>query len=381
MILTISLISIIYVLLIGSFVYGFEKVKGFKLINLLSKTTFSIIIPFRNEAENLSELLESINHLQYPKTLYEIILVNDESEDNSEAIIKNFLNTNSIKANEKQPNITLINNVRITNSPKKDAITTGISNAKNEWIITTDADCILPEFWLNSFDEFIQQTNTYCIAAPVSYELENTFLNKFQVLDLLSLQGATIGGFGINYPFLCNGANFVYRKVTFFEVNGFENNTNISSGDDIFLLEKIVKKHPKQVHFLKCEKAIVKTLSQRTWKELLAQRIRWAAKTSSYNNWLGKLTGFIVLLMNSIIILSIILTLTSLLNPKILFYILFIKFNIDVLLIYKPATFYNQKGVLKSFFFAFIVYSFFSVYVAFVSLFKGFKWKDRSYKK
>ncbi len=376
MILIITLISIIYVLLIGSFAYGFEKVKEFKLINLSSKTTFSVIIPFRNESKNLSKLLESINYLEYPKNLYEIILVNDESEDDSEAII-----TNSLKTNDKHPNITLINNVRISNSPKKDAITTGIKKAKNEWIITTDADCILPKYWLDSFDEFIQQTNTYCIAAPVSYLLENKLLNKFQVLDFLSLQGATIGGFGINNPFLCNGANFAYRKDIFIEVNGFENNTNIASGDDIFLLEKIAKKYPKQVDFLKCKKAIINTTSQSSWKELLAQRIRWAAKTSSYNNWFGKLTGFIVLLMNSLIIISVILILTSLLKTKILFLIIFIKFNIDVLLIYKSATFYNQKTVLKSFFFAFIIYPFFSVYVAFASLFKGFKWKERTYKK
>jgi cellulose synthase/poly-beta-1,6-N-acetylglucosamine synthase-like glycosyltransferase len=362
-------------------VFGFDKVKEFKLINLTSKTRFSVIIPFRNEAENLLTLLESIKSLNYPKNLFEIILVNDESEDNSINIIKEFLDTEFSKENFNKTNISLINNKRISNSPKKDAITKGINQAKHEWIITTDADCKLPKYWLDSFDEFIQQAKTTCIAAPVSYHYEHEFLNTFQVLDFLSLQGATIGGFGINKPFLCNGANFAYKKEVFIEVNGFENNTNIASGDDIFLLEKIAKKHPKQVHFLKCEQAIVTTSSQRSWKDLLAQRVRWAAKTSSYNNWFGKLTGLIVLLMNSLIIISILLTLLTLLKSKILFYILFIKFNIDVLLIYKATTFYNQKEILKSVLFAFIVYPFFSVSVAFISLFKGYKWKERPYKK
>jgi len=381
MILTIIIITITYVLLIGSFIYGFEKIKEFKLIDLPPKINFSIIIPFRNEAENLPKLLESIYYLNYPRNLFEIILVNDESEDSSETIIKEILNTKSSKTNFQFPNIRVVNNVRKTNSPKKDAITLGISAAKYEWIITTDADCKLPKYWLNSFDEFIQLRKTSCIAAPVSYTLENTFFNKFQVLDFLSLQGATIGGFGINHPFLCNGANFAYRKNIFFEVNGFENNYNISSGDDIFLLEKITEKFPKQVHFLKCDKAIVSTSVEKTWKGLFAQRKRWASKTSSYNNWFGKVTGFIVLLMNSLIIISIVLTLLSLLKASILFYIVFIKLNIDGLLIYKSATFYNQKEALKSIFFAFFLYPFFSLHIAFSSIFTGFKWKGRNYKK
>ena len=70
----------------------------------------------------------------------------------------------------------------------------------------------LPKYWLDSFDEFIQQTHAICIAAPITYQTNPSFLNRFQALDILSLQGATIGGFGINKPFLCNGANFGYKK-------------------------------------------------------------------------------------------------------------------------------------------------------------------------
>lgn len=162
----ITFISIIYVLLIASLIYGFDKIEEFKLTNITSKTKFSVIVPFRNEAKNLSKLLESINQLQYPKNLFEIILINDDSV----AIIKGHFT---------QTNISLINNTRITNAPKKDAITLGIKHAKHDWIVTTDADCMLPKYWLDSFDEFIQKTKTTCIAAPVGYHLETKFLNKF----------------------------------------------------------------------------------------------------------------------------------------------------------------------------------------------------------
>lgn len=366
-------ITIIYLLLIARFVHGFEKVDTFKLRNLIPETRFSVVIPFRNEVINLPQLLTSIQALKYPKHLFEIIFVDDDSEDNSVEIIKDAIGSSA--------NISIIKNERKSNSPKKDAIATAIKRANFDWIITTDADCVLPKYWLDSFDEFIQQNQATCIAAPVTFDITSSLLNKFQVLDMLSLQGATIGGFGIKKPFLCNGANFGYTKQLFNNVNGFEGNTNIASGDDIFLLEKMIKKHPKEIYFLKCEDAIVTTTSQLNLNQLIAQRKRWAAKTSSYRNLFGKLTGLMVLLMNVTIIISVLLCVFGFLNGRTLFYIVFIKFNIDTLLIYKAATFYHQKEILKSVIWGFFIYPFFSVYIAFLSVFTSYKWKDRQFKK
>lgn len=370
-------ITILYLLIIGSFAFGFDKVKLFKLENSPSKTKFSVIVPFRNEAKNLPSLIKTIQLLQYPKELFEVIFVDDASEDSSEKTIRDLLKDFDCA----QLDTSIIHNERKTNSPKKDAISTAIKHAKYEWIITTDADCILPSCWLESFDEYIQKTRANCIAAPVTYLEKGDFLNRFQLLDMLSLQGATIGGFGINKPFLCNGANFAYKKELFNELHGFEGNTNTASGDDIFLLEKALKKHPKQLHYLKCDHAIVKTQAQPTWETLLSQRVRWAAKTSTYNNWVGKCTGLIVLLMNALIITLLILNIFSIFNLTIFIYLVIIKFNIDFFLIYKSALFFNQKGILKSFIVGFLVYPFFSVYVAFISIFSSYKWKGRTFKK
>lgn len=374
LVLIITGITFIYVLLIASFIYGFEKVRPFKLTNLAPKTRFTVVIPFRNEADQLPQLLTSIQSLQYPKHLFEIIFVDDDSDDDSVELIKGFL------ANARN-DIKVISNERTTNSPKKDAITKAVQQANYNWIITTDADCIIPKYWLDGYDAFIQQTNLKCVAGPITYNAPNSFLNRFQTLDFLSLQGATIGGFGIQKPFLCNGANFAYTKEAFNSVNGFNGNTQIASGDDIFLLEKMAKHYPKDIRFLKCENAIVSTNPERSWKDLFEQRIRWASKTSSYNNWFGKLTGFIVLLMNSVVVFCILFSAFGIIKATVLFYVLFIKFNIDVLLIYKAATFYNQKAAIKSYLFGFLLYPFFSVYIALISLFKEYKWKDRTYKR
>lgn len=371
------IITLLYLTLIGSFAVGFDKIKLFKLEKLPSVTKFSIVIPFRNEAKNIPSLLKSINALNYPKELLEIILVDDESDDESvkiiSAILKGFDSTESY--------IYIIKNERTTNSPKKDAISTAIKHAKNDWIITTDADCILPNYWLESFDEYIQKNDANCVVAPVSYIEKNNFLNRFQILDMLSLQGATIGGFGIKHPFLCNGANFGYKKELFNELNGFEGNTNITSGDDVFLLEKAAKNFPKQLHYLKCHNAIVNTQTQPNWESLISQRMRWAAKTSAYNNWFGKFAGLVVLLMNMLIITIILLALIDAFNWDILFYLVIIKLNIDFFLLYKSSLFFNQKSVLRSYFIAFLVYPFFSVFVAVFSIFSSYSWKGRPFKK
>lgn len=381
MVLLSIIITILYLILIGGFIIGFDRIPVFKLEDVPSKTKFSVIVPFRNESNHLPDLLKSIEGLNYDKSLFEVIFVDDDSDDDSVEIIEKVLDTKSSKENFTQTDIRVISNERKTNSPKKDAITSAINKAKYDWIITTDADCVLPKYWLDSFDEYIQKTDTKCIAAPVTYHSNTSFLNRFQLLDILSLQGATIGGFGIKEPFLCNGANFGYQKELFKTLNGFDGNTNIASGDDIFLLEKIAKKHPKKLHYLKCEHAIVKTNSQPTWNTLISQRLRWAAKTSAYNNWFGKLTGLVVLLMNTLLIALALLTVIGVFKTKTLFYILVIKFNIDFYLIYKSATFFNQKKSLKYFIFAFLIYPFFSVYITFISIFKDYKWKGRTFKK
>jgi len=177
-------ITLIYVFLIGSFIYGFDKIKSFTLVDKPSKTKFSIIVPFRNEADNILLLLQSLNTLKYPKQLFEIILVDDASEDNSVELIKGFISENSIDYDES--NILIIENNRISKSPKKDAINTAIQHAKNEWIITTDADCIVPKYWLNSFDYFIQKNTTKFIVAPVAYYEVNSFLQRVAINVFIS---------------------------------------------------------------------------------------------------------------------------------------------------------------------------------------------------
>ncbi|WP_434037492.1 glycosyltransferase family 2 protein [Formosa sp. 4Alg 33] len=372
-----SLITLtLYTFLIGSLYWGFTKVKTFKPHTRSNETSFSIVIPFRNEAKHLPELLHSISELDYSKNHFEILLINDGSEDISESIINHFTQTH------RELQITLLQNKRHSNSPKKDAISLAISHAKCNWILTTDADCVLPKTWLNTFNAFIQgHPDCQLIVAPVTYFTTSKFLNIFQWFDVMSLQGATIGGFGIHQPFLCNGANLGYKKQAFYDVNGFAENDAIASGDDIFLLEKISKKYPESIQYLKSTDAVIYTHAQPTLKDLISQRKRWASKTKAYTNKFSQITGLLVLSTNALLICLFICMSFGDFSPTYFTGLCAVKFAVDFMLIYKSAVFFNQEKGLKWYIIIAILYPIFCSYVAVVSLFTSYAWKDRTFTK
>lgn len=361
----IIIILSLYFVTILVLIFGFTKVKNYHIIGLKPKTKFSIIIPFRNEAENLPLLLESFSELNYPKDLFEVILVNDESTDKFEILNPKL-------------QVSIINNMRVSNSPKKDAITTAMKVVQNNWIITTDADCIVNKNWLLTLDNYIQTHKVSMIAGAVTYECKKTFLHHFQQLDLASLQGATIGSFGIRKGFMCNGANFAYTKSLFKELNGFEGNNTIASGDDVFLLQKAITKFPEKVHYLKSKDTIVTTKPLDNWKSLFYQRMRWASKTTSYQSNFGKLLGLIVFLGNLVSVLSFGLWLMGLMLSLHIFLFFLSKFIIDSVLIYKTNQFLTKTKIhyliLSS-----LLYPFFSVSVALYSLGGKYEWKGRKF--
>lgn len=359
-----ALLLFLYAALITQLTFGIAKMNKQNTIESSSpKTTFSIIVPFRNEGENLPFLIESIEKLDYPKELFEVILVDDESEDmyDLRTTIYDFK---------------IIPNQRKSNSPKKDAIETAIQIAKYNWIVTTDADCEVPENWLGVFDTKIQETNAQMCVGSVGYKKETGFLNNFQNNDFLSLQGVTAGSFGIEKPFMCNGANFAYEKNFFKDLNGFKGNNNLASGDDVFLLQKALKAAPKKIAYLG-NLNIVFTKSCDSWKALIHQRVRWASKTSAYANWYPKILGILVFLTNlsGLLLLAAPFYQFELIQLTAYFWIL--KFGIDFMFLKFSSAYFRLP--FMNFLSSFLCYPFFTVLVIVKALFGKFEWKERQF--
>jgi cellulose synthase/poly-beta-1,6-N-acetylglucosamine synthase-like glycosyltransferase len=227
-------------------------------------------------------------------------------------------------------------------------------------------------------DNFIQREKVAMIAAAVTYECADSFLHHFQQLDLASLQGATIGSFGIKKAFMCNGANFAYTKVLFEQLNGFSGNDKIASGDDVFLLQKAVKRFPEQVRYLKSKNAIVTTKPLNDWKSLFHQRVRWASKTSAYQSAFGKLLGLLVFAGNLSLIISLGFVFTDYLSWLNYLVLVLAKFIFDTILISK-ANYFMTSNKMQYLILSSFLYPFFSVGVAFYSLSGKYEWKGRQF--
>lgn len=368
-------IAALYLFLIVILIIGFDKIPFVRNKNSKPKNTFSIAIPFRDEAENLPQLLRSLGQLNYPKHLFEVLLINDESRDGFQTIIDQFT------AQNPQLSLTVIDAIGVSNSPKKDAINTAIKTAKFDWIITTDADCEVPVNWLQLFNQCIEKERPLFISAPVKFKDQNSLLFHFQNLHFISLIGSTIGGFGIGKPFLCNGANLCYSKETFIALNGFEGNTSIASGDDVFLLEKMHKKHPEKTCYLKSPEVTVVSKSEKNWSLFFNQQLRWASKSTAYKNGIPKLVGFLVFAMNLLVLLMGILSFMFSLYWSYFLILIILKSLVDFMLIFKSSTFLKSTISLKYFLGINLLYPFFIVYIGSFSLFKSYSWKGRNFRK
>ena len=304
--------------------------------------SFSIIIPARDEDKNIGNCLNSILQNHYPKTNFEIIVIDDFSTDDTASIVRKF--------GLKYGNVKLIQLENIlsehVNSYKKKAIEIAITKASFDWIITTDADCIAGTNWLQLFNEFIDEYKPVLIAAPVVFTHTGGFLSLFQSLDFISLQGITAASVSAGFHSMCNGANLAYKKASFFAVDGFKGLDNIASGDDMLLMNKIKKAFPGKIAYLYNPEAIIKTSPMKTWKDFLNQRIRWASKATHYED---KKIFFVLLWVYFLnMYLLAILIASFFITHLIWYWVAMVAFKtiIELLFMYPSAKFFNRQKQL-----------------------------------
>ena len=264
------------------YLFFLQKIhRGLKNLRLIAGETIphefvSIIIPFRNEKENILENLKSIESQLYPEEKFEVIYVNDSSEDNSFELLRTNIKKNNIR-------VLSVPNEYSINAHKKRAVRYGIENAKGLIIVTTDADCIHDEEWLKSLLQSFDSVTGF-VSGPVEFETDNGLFSEFQKLEFAGLVLCGAGLIGAGHPTICNAANIAYRKKVFDEVGGFKDQMNLSSGDDELLMQKISKDSDFKVKFCIDKKAIVKTAANKTIGDFYQQRKRWASKGLFYSD-------------------------------------------------------------------------------------------------
>lgn len=246
---------------------------------LKSKPFISILIPFRNEAHRMHLLQESIDALRYSPQQYEVLWIDDHSTDNGKELIKVWAgNRRHIRC------VPLV-----AGEGKKAALTLGVTEARGEIILTTDADCQLPPEWLNTYATIFSNAEVRISPGLVAPAHTSTWIHQLLQLEMAALTGVSAGMASLGWATSCNGANLAFRKSAFLEVNGYSGNEHIPTGDDEFLLNKMAESFPEGVQYTTATSAVVKTALPDSWEELLSQRVRWASKWK-YNNksqWAG----------------------------------------------------------------------------------------------
>lgn len=194
------------------------------------KQTYSIIIPCRNEEENLPSLIRSLKKITYPQNKFEIILIDDASEDHTLGIIKKFSNSASNRhyyhINEKQEEY----------KGKKAALKIGTDNAKFEYFVFTDADCLPNSNWLNGLNQFLSGTT----GMLVGYSPEKN-VSSFRFFSQLMSASVYSASIGLGMPYSSNGRNLVVNRKAFLEVGGYKTIKNHLCGEDKLLLNLIKK--------------------------------------------------------------------------------------------------------------------------------------------
>ena len=357
-----------YIVCIAAFTVGLYNLKErFDNIDKSIKTKVSVLIAARNEENNIENLLLSLYKQTFPKEFFEVIIIDDHSEDNTKKIIDTFIDNN------KDFNIKVYTS---ENQGKKAAILQALHKAENELIIVTDADCVLNPNWIESLVAYYQKSNSKMILAPVLLTPSNTLFEKMQVLEHLSLIGSTAGSAAIGFPVMCNGANMAYEREAALEVEKYRHDFNIPSGDDMFLLEQFVKNFGyKNVKFLLSKSAIVKTKTCKTIKDFFRQRRRWVSKTKAYTNWKIITTALIVFFFN-VSIISLFISaffIPALWSLYILFTLL--KFFVDFPLLKKITNFMNQSDLMKWALPLEFIYPFYTTFTAVSGMLINVSWK------
>ena len=365
----------LYFILMTTYIIQWLKMPLFIPPNEGLKSNITIVIPARNEEQNIKHCLSDIRKQNFPLGKIEVIVVDDYSKDDTATLASSLIKTYGL--NGKVLKMGAINHELPF---KKGAITEAIKIASHDLIITTDADCRMGPEWLSAFVAYYDRYTPKMIAGPIGYLKGNGLISQLQSLECAGLMLATGGGFNGQFPIMANGANLCYEKQAFQKVAGYLNNEDTASGDDLFLLMKFKKQFKGNLHFIKSPEAMVYTQPLNSFMSFWMQRKRWASKSRQCKDLHFLIIGSIVLGANLILLFGLPI---SILVPSI-FSSLFIfifgsKLIVDFCFLFFATKFQNNKNLMVIFPIGAILNTLSVSIFGLTSWFGKYNWKGRSH--
>lgn len=369
------MVAAVYAAIITFFSSGWFSIKEFKPPPGKITTRISVIVPVRNERENIQPILHDLLNQDLPRNIFEVIIMDDASTDGTQDEIRRFIKTNP---GSRQNLIYHKNNLE----GKKAAIEYAVRISSGDLIVTTDADCRLEPGYLRTIAMYYQQYNPVMIAGPVKLSPYRGWAGTFQALEFLSLVGTGAGSLYKRKPIMCNGANLAYSRKAFSEVGGYATDRKYSSGDDIFLLHKISQRFgPQSVHFLKAKDAIVTSRPAGGLKGFMQQRMRWVSKSRGYKdrNIIG--TALAVYAFNGILLVSALMLCFQISTIWLFLTLLAIKILVDFPVLNNISNYMGEKKLMAGYPLFQLMYIPYVILTGFLGNVWNIKWKDRKLNK
>lgn len=295
----------------------------------------SVIIPFRNEEQTIVKCLESLSQQDFPQELTELILVDDNSEDDTKQVAEKLLNAKNLPYK-------IITLKTYNLYGKKAAIEKAITQSSGSIIITRDADTYTKSTrWLKCIANEFAITKTKLLIAPVMLT-GSSFIQAFQKFENMAISSIGYAFTKKRLPFVCSGANLAYRKESFLQVNPYKDNLQIASGDDMFLLQSFIDaKLP--ISTLKNHCTIAYTRAEKNTSSFISQRLRWAGKAKKLHIKTAWFIGSLLFITNLLVLLTAVLGAFSAVNSKFCLFTVLYKCIIDFLLLFLGAIMFKQK--------------------------------------
>ncbi|MBN2092884.1 glycosyltransferase [candidate division KSB1 bacterium] len=344
--------------------------------NSNQQPTVSIVVAARNESANIIQCLDSLENQDYPAEKLEIIMVDDRSEDDTAALLKN--------RNKNNPRLKVIQIKELAPdfSPKKWALTQGIQAATGEIIFTTDADCRPVPTWISTMVRYFEpEIGLVAGFSPLeNLETHQGIGKKLFALDSLSLACVAAGGIGLGVSLTCSGRNLAYRRQVWEEVGGFIKIKKLVSGDDDLLLHLVMQETNWKTNYALNPKTLVYSNPPQTFHAFAMQRIRHASKGKHYSakhKFILVLVYFynVCLLIGGSIFpfISVKLWLFGLLS-------LILKSLMEFRLLWEGANKFQKNFYLRLFPLAVFFHIPYIVIFGLLGTFKNFRWKGQAFR-
>lgn len=353
------------------FIKGWWALKNGQPLQSQFKTTVSVLVPVRNEEQHIANLVQDLIAQNYPIALFNIIIIDDHSTDQTATIVLSFSNSNLrlLQLSIEKP----------INSYKKRAIATAIATCDSELILTTDGDCRMGPDWIASIVSMFEQEHCQLISSPVAYHQEKSLAEKIQTVEFELLIAAGAACIQNKFPNTCNGANLAYTRAAYHAVGGFKGIDDLASGDDELLLHKMHKQFPDGLRFLKEPSAIVYTEAKGTLRSFYQQRKRWASKSVKYADKRMVLLVSIIYFFNLLIFIQAGLLFFTTANLGMFVILIGIKMGLDAILIFQSLSFFKKRRLLLLLPLVEIFYVIYILIIGIIANIGGaYEWKGRT---